>query len=64
MTLAEHGIEVDEYLAAATDVWAIGDATGVSLFTHVAKYQARVAAANVAGQRRPADLPQRRRAKA
>ena len=29
--------------------------TGISLFTHVAKYQARVAAANVAGQRRAAD---------
>jgi pyruvate/2-oxoglutarate dehydrogenase complex dihydrolipoamide dehydrogenase (E3) component len=49
------GIEVDEYLQAAQNVWAIGDTTGVSLFTHVAKYQARVAAANVAGQRRAAD---------
>ena len=29
--------------------------TGVALFTHVAKYQARIAAANVAGQRRAAD---------
>jgi pyruvate/2-oxoglutarate dehydrogenase complex dihydrolipoamide dehydrogenase (E3) component len=49
------GVEVDEYLQAAENVWAIGDVTGISLFTHVAKYQARVAAANVAGQRRPAD---------
>jgi pyruvate/2-oxoglutarate dehydrogenase complex dihydrolipoamide dehydrogenase (E3) component len=49
------GIEVDEYLAATKDVWAIGDVTGVALFTHVAKYQARVAAVNVAGHRRPAD---------
>jgi pyruvate/2-oxoglutarate dehydrogenase complex dihydrolipoamide dehydrogenase (E3) component len=49
------GIEVDEYLAAGDDVWAIGDVTGVALFTHVAKYQARVAAANVAGLRRRAD---------
>ena len=55
VTVTRRGIEVDEYLAAAKDVWAIGDVTGVSLFTHVAKYQARVAAANVAGQRRPAD---------
>jgi pyruvate/2-oxoglutarate dehydrogenase complex dihydrolipoamide dehydrogenase (E3) component len=51
----ERGIVVDDYLAAAENVWAIGDVTGVSLFTHVAKYQARVAAANVAGQRRAAD---------
>jgi pyruvate/2-oxoglutarate dehydrogenase complex dihydrolipoamide dehydrogenase (E3) component len=53
--LGPGGIQVDEYLAAGENVWAIGDVTGVSLFTHVAKYQARVAAANVAGVRRPAD---------
>jgi len=53
--VAERGIVVDEHLAAADDVWAIGDVTGVSLFTHVAKYQARVAAANVSGRRRAAD---------
>jgi pyruvate/2-oxoglutarate dehydrogenase complex dihydrolipoamide dehydrogenase (E3) component len=55
VTLGDNGIEVDERLAAAEDVWAIGDVTGVSLFTHVAKYQARVAAANVAGRPRTAD---------
>jgi pyruvate/2-oxoglutarate dehydrogenase complex dihydrolipoamide dehydrogenase (E3) component len=49
------GIVVDEYLAAAENVWAIGDVTGISLFTHVAKYQARVAASNIAGARRAAD---------
>ena len=49
------GIVVDEYLAAAENVWAIGDVTGISLLTHVAKYQARVAASNVAGVRRAAD---------
>jgi pyruvate/2-oxoglutarate dehydrogenase complex dihydrolipoamide dehydrogenase (E3) component len=53
--IGPRGIEVDEYLAAADGVWAIGDVTGVSLFTHVAKYQARVAAANISGLRRPAD---------
>ena len=53
--LTEQAIVVDECLAAAEDVWAIGDVTGVSLFTHVAKYQARVAASNVAGERRVAD---------
>jgi pyruvate/2-oxoglutarate dehydrogenase complex dihydrolipoamide dehydrogenase (E3) component len=49
------GIAVDERLRAAEDVWAIGDCTGVALFTHVGKYQARVAAANVAGAEATAD---------
>ena len=53
--LGKSGIVVDEYLTAAENVWAIGDVTGVSLFTHVAKYQARVAASNIAGVRRAAD---------
>jgi pyruvate/2-oxoglutarate dehydrogenase complex dihydrolipoamide dehydrogenase (E3) component len=53
--IADEGIVVDEHLAAAENVWAIGDVTGVSLFTHVAKYQARVAASNVAGRPRVAD---------
>ena len=43
------GIRVDDRLGAARNVWAIGDAAGVALFTHVGKYQARVAAVNVAG---------------
>ncbi len=43
------GIRVDDRLRAARNVWAIGDAAGVALFTHVGKYQARVAAVNVAG---------------
>ena len=51
--VSDHGIVVDERLNAAENVWAIGDCTGVALFTHVGKYQARVAAANVAGRRRP-----------
>jgi pyruvate/2-oxoglutarate dehydrogenase complex dihydrolipoamide dehydrogenase (E3) component len=36
-------------------VWAIGDVTGVALFTHVGKYQARVAAADIAGRAVKAD---------
>lgn len=43
------GIEVDDRLQAAENVWAIGDVTGIALFTHMGKYQARVAALNVAG---------------
>jgi pyruvate/2-oxoglutarate dehydrogenase complex dihydrolipoamide dehydrogenase (E3) component len=53
--ITDQGIVVDEHLAAAENVWGIGDVTGVSLFTHVAKYQARVAASNVAGLPRAAD---------
>jgi pyruvate/2-oxoglutarate dehydrogenase complex dihydrolipoamide dehydrogenase (E3) component len=53
--IGKRGIVVDEHLAAAENVWAIGDVTGISLFTHVAKYQARVAASNVAGVPRVAD---------
>jgi pyruvate/2-oxoglutarate dehydrogenase complex dihydrolipoamide dehydrogenase (E3) component len=47
--LGRRGIETDERLRAADGVWAVGDVTGVALFTHLGKYQARVAAANVAG---------------
>jgi pyruvate/2-oxoglutarate dehydrogenase complex dihydrolipoamide dehydrogenase (E3) component len=46
---------VDERLRAGENVWAAGDVTGVSLFTHVGKYQARIAAENVAGGDRPAN---------
>jgi dihydrolipoamide dehydrogenase len=41
--LDDHGaIVVDEHCRAGEGVWAIGDATGIMPFTHVAKYQARV----------------------
>jgi pyruvate/2-oxoglutarate dehydrogenase complex dihydrolipoamide dehydrogenase (E3) component len=49
LTIERPGIVVDETLAAGEGVWAAGDVTGVALFTHVGKYQARIAAANVAG---------------
>ena len=48
--VGERGIPVDERCRAAEGVWGIGDATGVSLFTHVGKYQARVATANILGE--------------
>jgi pyruvate/2-oxoglutarate dehydrogenase complex dihydrolipoamide dehydrogenase (E3) component len=47
--ITKQGITVDERLEAADGVWAIGDVSGVALLTHVGKYQARVAAANIAG---------------
>ena len=49
------GVDVDERLRAADGVWAIGDVTGVALFTHVGKYQARVAAADMSGEDAKAD---------
>jgi pyruvate/2-oxoglutarate dehydrogenase complex dihydrolipoamide dehydrogenase (E3) component len=49
VTIGRGGIEVDDRLAAGDGVWAAGDVTGRALFTHVGKYQGRIAAANVAG---------------
>ncbi|HVS85483.1 MAG TPA: NAD(P)/FAD-dependent oxidoreductase [Gaiellaceae bacterium] len=55
-TVHERGhVVVDERCRAAENVWAIGDASGVALFTHVGKYQARVAAADLAGRDVKAD---------
>lgn len=42
------GIAVDERCRAADGVWAIGDCTGGG-FTHVAKYQGRIAAMDILG---------------
>jgi pyruvate/2-oxoglutarate dehydrogenase complex dihydrolipoamide dehydrogenase (E3) component len=50
-TPGEHGIEVDEQLRAGDGLWAIGDATGIWPFTHVGKYQARVCARAMLGDR-------------
>ncbi|MGH2962544.1 MAG: dihydrolipoyl dehydrogenase family protein [Agromyces sp.] len=54
--LGERGeIPTDSRCRVADGVWAIGDVTGVSLFTHVGKYQARIACADIAGDGRDAD---------
>ncbi|HEV7133858.1 MAG TPA: NAD(P)/FAD-dependent oxidoreductase [Gaiellaceae bacterium] len=55
VAIGARGIEVDERLRAAENVWAIGDVNGVALFTHVGKYQARVAAADLCGRAVAAD---------
>jgi pyruvate/2-oxoglutarate dehydrogenase complex dihydrolipoamide dehydrogenase (E3) component len=55
VTIGKSGIEVDERLRAAESVWAIGDVNGIAMFTHAGKYQARVAAADAAGQEARAD---------
>jgi pyruvate/2-oxoglutarate dehydrogenase complex dihydrolipoamide dehydrogenase (E3) component len=43
-------VPIDDHCRAADRVWAIGDVTGISLFTHVAKYHGRIASANILGQ--------------
>jgi dihydrolipoamide dehydrogenase len=55
VTIGRRGVEVDERCRAAENVWAIGDVNGVAQFTHVGKYQARVAAADLCGQEVRAD---------
>ena len=54
-TASEHGIGVDAHLRAAEHVWAIGDATGIRLLTHVGKYQGEVVASNILGEPREAN---------
>ncbi|WP_104131373.1 NAD(P)/FAD-dependent oxidoreductase [Cryobacterium sp. M91] len=51
VALGDHGqVQVDEYCRAAENVWAIGDVTGIMPFTHVAKYQGRIAADAILGK--------------
>ena len=47
-------IPVDEQCRAGEGLWALGDVTGVALFTHVAMYQGRVVADNILGRPRAA----------
>jgi pyruvate/2-oxoglutarate dehydrogenase complex dihydrolipoamide dehydrogenase (E3) component len=49
------GVPIDERCRVDDGVWALGDITGVSMFTHVAKYQGRVVAHNILGRDRVAD---------
>ena len=52
---ADNGVPIDKRCRVADGVWALGDVTGVSMFTHVAKYQGRVVAHNILGRDRVAD---------
>ncbi len=55
LTTSRRGIEVDERMRAAENVWAIGDVTGIAQFTHVGKYHARIAAYDMVGREARAD---------
>jgi dihydrolipoamide dehydrogenase len=48
-------IAVDAHCRAGENVWAVGDVTGVAPFTHVAAYQAAIAAAAMTSAPREAD---------
>jgi dihydrolipoamide dehydrogenase len=55
VTLTERGaIPVDEHCRVTEGLWAIGDVTGIALFTHVAMYQGRVVADTILGRSRVA----------
>ena len=43
-------IVADDHLRAAAGVWSAGDVTGAGAFTHVAMYQAGIAASDILGQ--------------
>ncbi len=53
VTVGRDGIAIDDRCRATARVWAIGDVTGVALFTHVGKYQARIATDNTSATTRP-----------
>ncbi|HSJ29223.1 MAG TPA: NAD(P)/FAD-dependent oxidoreductase, partial [Acidimicrobiia bacterium] len=42
-------IAIDGRVRAAPNIWAVGDVTGVGMFTHVALYQASIAVADILG---------------
>jgi pyruvate/2-oxoglutarate dehydrogenase complex dihydrolipoamide dehydrogenase (E3) component len=54
ITIERGFIHTDMLCRAAENVYAIGDVTGVALFTHVAKYQGRIAASAILGKPEPA----------
>lgn len=48
-------LAVDQHCQVTGGLWALGDVTGVALFTHVAMYQARIVADTILGRPRTAD---------
>jgi pyruvate/2-oxoglutarate dehydrogenase complex dihydrolipoamide dehydrogenase (E3) component len=52
---SSRGVPVDSRLSAGERLWAIGDVNGIWLLTHVGKYQGRIVAANILGEKREAN---------
>ncbi len=49
-------VPIDDHMQVADGLWAVGDITGKGLFTHIAAYQAPIAAASILGEEHaPAD---------
>jgi pyruvate/2-oxoglutarate dehydrogenase complex dihydrolipoamide dehydrogenase (E3) component len=46
-------VAVDEHLRAGDRLWAVGDVTGKGAFTHMATYQAKIAARDILGSAGP-----------
>ena len=46
-------VPVDDHLCVADGIWAMGDVTGIGMFTHVALYQSAIIAANILGKDHP-----------
>jgi pyruvate/2-oxoglutarate dehydrogenase complex dihydrolipoamide dehydrogenase (E3) component len=55
ITADGRGVPVDARMRAGERLWAVGDITGLWQLTHVGKYQADIAAANILGGSREAD---------
>lgn len=54
---ANTGVPVDPFYRAVPGLWALGDVTGVAQFTHVAKYQARIASDDILGRSLQPTIP-------
>ncbi|MGH3197634.1 MAG: dihydrolipoyl dehydrogenase family protein [Streptosporangiaceae bacterium] len=52
--VGDRGVVVDSRMRAGDRLWALGDVTGLWQLTHVGKYQAEIAAANILGEPREA----------
>jgi len=55
LEVTDQGVRIDEYCRAAEGIWAIGDVTGTLRLSHLARYQAHLAADDILGHPHPAD---------